>query len=497
MDWKKLSLSDIRRLVATIERANHNPDVVRAIIDQTPTETMPHGRVTLETLINLLEQLGGTTVLPEEVLALLRQPEPTPPPTGPVIDCDAVPPSHFGSGSWLHNKRGQTAWDLQRIDLLIPGDKPVGELLKETANQPTMNFAALEYLKTHQELLPTHWRGFRLFFCGSIYTDEQGNRYVPHLYYDYDFSRWEWGNIPVNGYSFHHGDAVLRYNALPKPMPAPTRQSTGPVINCDGEPPMLPNMPVLRHIKRGQIVWDPRHVRLNNPPTGFTGYQLESILVNQSTMNACALSYLRDRPELIPKEWQDKNLFFWGTVYRAPIGVSGTYVPYLKYDPLGGWRHQQRLLSEVGEENDVILLYSSTEPTLAAPAPPPQSTFAELIAACRFETINNARINENNFPLTDDGITGPIEEITLENVTGQEALAYIQNHGYRPVGMRRGLEYIAQHREEIVQHHKQIAILGPIIGVSSPVAMHGPFSIETFSVVCKYHGIFHYLVARE
>jgi hypothetical protein len=33
-------------------------------------------------------------------------------------------------------------------------------------------------------------------------------------------------------------------------------------------------------------------------------------------LNANVLDYLLDHPELIPESWQNKHIFFWGTIYR-------------------------------------------------------------------------------------------------------------------------------------------------------------------------------------
>jgi|GEM_PF-1144605 len=75
MDWENLTLSDVRRLVATLKRANANPSVIRAIIEHEPVEPMEHSRVTLGTLVKLLNQLNGKTVLSGEDLQLLNRPD--------------------------------------------------------------------------------------------------------------------------------------------------------------------------------------------------------------------------------------------------------------------------------------------------------------------------------------------------------------------------------------------------------------------------------------
>lgn len=78
MNYEDLSLSDILRLMKAIERSNTNPDVVRAVIESVPAEPMENGRVTVGSMLKLLKQTNGCTVLPEEIVAQLNTPEPIP-----------------------------------------------------------------------------------------------------------------------------------------------------------------------------------------------------------------------------------------------------------------------------------------------------------------------------------------------------------------------------------------------------------------------------------
>lgn len=76
MAWQELSLSDVRRLVAAItQAAGGSATAIRDIINRMPVENMPNGRVTLGMIQRLLEQTGGSTVLPDNIVALLHQPE--------------------------------------------------------------------------------------------------------------------------------------------------------------------------------------------------------------------------------------------------------------------------------------------------------------------------------------------------------------------------------------------------------------------------------------
>ena len=49
---------------------------------------------------------------------------------------------------------------------------------------------------------------------------------------------------------------------------------------------------------------------------GIRGHDLRQELSNKLVMNANLLDYLLLHPDLIPEEWSEKNIFFWGTIYR-------------------------------------------------------------------------------------------------------------------------------------------------------------------------------------
>lgn len=77
MDYENLTLSDIRRLVEAIKKASADPNVIQAIIEREPAEPMENGRVTVGSMLKLLKQTNSCTVLPEEIVAMLNQPEPS------------------------------------------------------------------------------------------------------------------------------------------------------------------------------------------------------------------------------------------------------------------------------------------------------------------------------------------------------------------------------------------------------------------------------------
>lgn len=67
-----MSLSDLNRLLETILRTG-GEDTVRKLINHTPPQNLPNGRVTIGTLRRLLVQLNGRTVLTDRIVELLAK----------------------------------------------------------------------------------------------------------------------------------------------------------------------------------------------------------------------------------------------------------------------------------------------------------------------------------------------------------------------------------------------------------------------------------------
>jgi len=106
------------------------------------------------------------------------------------------------------------------------------------------------------------------------------------------------------------------------------------IIDCDADPHVSDGWKVEEHKKGGKFVWDPTRVRLHLSPRQQNGKQingneLRKELAKESVLNANVLDYLLAHPTLIPEEWKDKAVFFWGTIYRLSGG--GLYVRYLDW----------------------------------------------------------------------------------------------------------------------------------------------------------------------
>lgn len=191
MDWKKLTLADVCRLVQAIEQAGGNAEtVIGDIINRTPPVDLTYGRVTMESLLNLLAQTAGSTWLPERIVAQLNAPEPGL--AEPIADgsnqsfaqllaaCrqDSVNPDfteeHFplvddGTGTLPVEEYcfGRGIVDREAVaELAKLGLKPVG--IKR----------AMEYIATHPDAQLDHI----ILVIGAQWMDDYGHIRAPYFY---------------------------------------------------------------------------------------------------------------------------------------------------------------------------------------------------------------------------------------------------------------------------------------------------------------------------
>lgn len=100
------------------------------------------------------------------------------------------------------------------------------------------------------------------------------------------------------------------------------------VVDCDVAPLPLDDWEVEEHRKGGQFKFDILSLEKTkfyvspNQTDGkyIEGNLLRKELANVPVMNSNVLDYLLDNYEFIPKEWRNKDLYFWGTIYRSPAG---------------------------------------------------------------------------------------------------------------------------------------------------------------------------------
>ena len=97
------------------------------------------------------------------------------------------------------------------------------------------------------------------------------------------------------------------------------------IINLE-KPPYIPypNWTIESHIGKGKWKWNPKEVELylsEKQKTGYViGHDLRKKLENKPVLNANVLDYLYENQELIPEDWKNKYVYFWGTIYRYSDG---------------------------------------------------------------------------------------------------------------------------------------------------------------------------------
>lgn len=111
------------------------------------------------------------------------------------------------------------------------------------------------------------------------------------------------------------------------------------IIDCDKKPKIpYKGWTIESHKKGGKLEWNPDEIELYLDPAQKGGYiegnDLRKKLDGVTVLNACVLDYLLKHQELIPEEWKEKYVYFWGTIFRHAGGRL--FVEYLDWNG-GGW----------------------------------------------------------------------------------------------------------------------------------------------------------------
>ena len=94
------------------------------------------------------------------------------------------------------------------------------------------------------------------------------------------------------------------------------------IIDCNADPFVPDGWIVEEHEWGGNFPWrNAAKVRLHVSNRQSTsewhgGYDLRKELVGEPVLNSNVLDYLLEHPLLIPEEWKETCVFFWGTIYR-------------------------------------------------------------------------------------------------------------------------------------------------------------------------------------
>lgn len=93
------------------------------------------------------------------------------------------------------------------------------------------------------------------------------------------------------------------------------------LIDCDADPFIPEGWKVEDCRKGGQLEWDPEKIVLHldkaQKDGSIVGNELRKRLKDLPVLNANVLDYLLAHPNLIPENWKNKYIFFWGTIYRS------------------------------------------------------------------------------------------------------------------------------------------------------------------------------------
>ncbi len=97
-------------------------------------------------------------------------------------------------------------------------------------------------------------------------------------------------------------------------------------IDLDTSPLCPERWTIVEHIQQGRMEWNERLIQLflsEQQKSGkiIQGCELKKELVSKPVLNACVLDFLFLHAELIPENWGNNKVFFWGTIYRNSANV--------------------------------------------------------------------------------------------------------------------------------------------------------------------------------
>lgn len=113
----------------------------------------------------------------------------------------------------------------------------------------------------------------------------------------------------------------------------------GQIIDGDANPFIPEGKKVKQHLKIGQIRWNKEAQKgalfLSEGQKDncyIKGSKIPWELPTMQILNANVLDYLLKNQHLIPEEWKEKKVCFWGTIYCSPDNDHYEYVRSLYWD---------------------------------------------------------------------------------------------------------------------------------------------------------------------
>jgi hypothetical protein len=145
-----------------------------------------------------------------------------------------------------------------------------------------------------------------------------------------------------------------------------SRRSTihGSFIDCDKKPDVQYGDTILRikeHRKMGDIEWNSVNVRLFQLQTQRHGFvkaaKLYDMLEDAPVLNAGVLDFLKYNTEYIPASWDEKVLYFFGTLFSGPDDEPCVGRLYYQWEgPIWQWGYASLAHTELSFR-DAVPLY--------------------------------------------------------------------------------------------------------------------------------------------
>ena len=121
------------------------------------------------------------------------------------------------------------------------------------------------------------------------------------------------------------------------------KESTNLIVDFDASPLAYRNLKVVEHKKAGKWRFEPSQLELHfcksQQEVGYCNpaSRVYSELATEPVVNANLLDFYLLHKDLIPQEWKNQSIYFWGTIYSHQDG-SGRYVRFLMWvESSGGW----------------------------------------------------------------------------------------------------------------------------------------------------------------
>jgi len=134
------------------------------------------------------------------------------------------------------------------------------------------------------------------------------------------------------------------------------------LIDCEANPILPEGWTIIRHYKFGIVKWNIDNVSLYVVPklqekrNKIRGYDIRDATEGRFALNINAMKYLLRRQCLIPENWRDKAIVFWGTIARDHKRFPQVFYMYWDTESKRWKRSFAWVGAEFDKDNPAILL---------------------------------------------------------------------------------------------------------------------------------------------